>query len=131
MAELLTPNRRSFLFGLVGAFAAPAIVRATSLMRIIPIGPPIIELFPGMLLCNGAVLSRKDHQKLFEALETAWDGRLSLPGTDKFSLPKLDFDNVRPVIFTGHGDDIVPTGCISYVPCEAKYLHGYFGSQSK
>lgn len=55
MSELLLP-RRKFLFGLTGVFAAPAIVKASSLMRV----TPIIEIPRPIIYANRTIRSPVD-----------------------------------------------------------------------
>ena len=47
-------NRRGFLGAMLAACAAPAIVRADSLMRIIPMDVPVIEVPSGMVMMQEA-----------------------------------------------------------------------------
>jgi hypothetical protein len=66
MRNMISTSRRSFLGGLGALIAAPAIVRASSLMPITVLknSPPLIEVLPGFLLCNGAEIPRWKYKEL-------------------------------------------------------------------
>ena len=82
-------SRRSFITGLTGLIAAPAIVRAQSLMpvRVVKWSPPLIEKYPGWFVLNGAEVSRERYRKLFVMLGTRWGPG---DGSTTFNLPDLE-----------------------------------------
>lgn len=66
-------SRRGFLIGLGAALAAPAVVKADSLMKIAVLrggayAAPVE--FGSMLLCNGAALNRVEYAELFRVIGT-------------------------------------------------------------
>ncbi len=69
-------SRRSFLFGLGAALAAPSIVRADSLMRILAPKPEIIIPYLEPVLdwvpCDGRVLHRALYSELFDVIGTVF-----------------------------------------------------------
>jgi hypothetical protein len=91
----MQPSRRGFLIGLGAVIAAPAIVRAESLMRIkappklviTDIGEPwVIPAPEGWLPCYGQQLSRSRYADLFRAIGTTF-GHGDMVTT--FNLPDL------------------------------------------
>ena len=65
-------NRRGFLGAMLAACAAPAIVRADSLMRIIPMDAPVVGLTSGMVMMQeafGADIQEMVEQQLGERMQ--------------------------------------------------------------
>ena len=78
-------NRRGFLAGAGLVMAAPAIVRADTLMQL-PRRPwpPFLLRADGRLVCNGALLRVADFPELFSVLGSSYGG-----GDSHFRLPDL------------------------------------------
>lgn len=71
--SLIVPTRRGLLGGLLGLVAAPAVVKADSIMRVVAWKPPlpvVNEVMSGWLECNGALIDRAAYPELFAALGT-------------------------------------------------------------
>lgn len=75
-------GRRGFITGLGTLVAAPAIVRAGSLMPVRVWSPPLI-IRDGWLVPNGAEVPRAVFADLFAAVGTSWGSR----SDDTFTLP--------------------------------------------
>lgn len=87
MSDLILP-RRAFLTGLAGLFAAPAIVRAASLMPVKAL--PVYGAIPGfMTLADYARLMEQHRLKMIEAIYAP--GVLTQIGSE------LVFTNIKPV----------------------------------
>src|SRR5260221_9980336 len=74
---LIVPSRRGFLTGLAALLAAPAVVRADSLMpisarhlitRIGEIKPHVGAIPPGWIECNGRWLCAREYSQLGDAI---------------------------------------------------------------
>jgi hypothetical protein len=103
-------NRRSFLASMLAACAAPAIVRADSLMRIVPreilVVRPVIptgmifeylgDSIPvGYVACDGRVLAQTDYPELYGVIGTAYgDGGYMARLIDSLYTAKA-FDAIR------------------------------------
>jgi hypothetical protein len=94
--NLLIPSRRSFLLGLGAALAAPAIVRASSLMPISAklitpekefvgkIKPNVGPIPDGWIECNGRWLCKRAHHDLYRVI----GGKYGENGTT-FNVPDM------------------------------------------
>jgi hypothetical protein len=89
-------GRRGFIIGLGAVFAAPAIVRASSLMPIKVYREPVSDWLP----CHGQQLSRTRYAELFRALGVTYGGG---DGFSTFNLPDL-----RPRIHSLTPNDFQP-----------------------
>lgn len=79
---MLETSRRSFITGVAAVFAAPAIVRASSLMPI----KVYREKIRAWLPCDGRMLYRADYPDLFRTIGTLYGGD---PTSGTFHLPDL------------------------------------------
>jgi hypothetical protein len=90
-------DRRSFLGGALAAFAAPAIVRAASLMPVRALDPDwwVPE---GWIIPRGQILSRARYAPLFSAIGHAYGGDAETFRLPDFA-PSIEYPaNVQPII---------------------------------
>ncbi len=76
---------------LLGFFAAPAIIKATNLMKVAawkPPGPQLTFAAPGWLMCNGAEVSASEFPELCATLT---DRLMGYAGRLSFKVPDLGF----------------------------------------
>jgi Phage Tail Collar Domain len=85
-------SRRSFFAGLGATVAAVAIV-PKAFLKFIP-EPPVVELFPGWLECNGAVISAEKYPTLFAVLGKAYGDAPK----GKFKLPTFPAPDKKSVV---------------------------------
>lgn len=88
-------SRRGFLLGLGSVLAAPAIVKAESLMKIAVLRAdvmqaPILDLASPWVPCDGRLLLRELYAELFQAIGTTYGEG---DGVSTFRLPEM-----RPVL---------------------------------
>lgn len=99
-------TRRSFIANIAAALAAPAIVRAESLMPLWVPKPALIipEVIPGFLPADGRLLNVASYRMLFEALGHAYGG-----DGDQFRVPDL---RARQVVQSRivDGEYVISTG---------------------
>lgn len=126
MVELI--KRRSFLFGLGALLAAPAVVKASSLMPIssakliLPdtqiIGAIKANIGPipnGWVLCDGRWLVKQAYSDLYAVIGDKYDARLPGQIGGDFYIPDLRDQSVRDgrgryVIYAGHQQTIHMAG---------------------
>jgi len=93
--SIVIPSRRGFLGGLLGLVAAPAVVKADNIMRVVAWKPDRlliapIETIAGWLECNGATVSVDHYPELLSAMGDIYGG-----DGKTFTVPDL---RDRPVI---------------------------------
>lgn len=90
---MLEVERRGFLAGFSSLFAAPAVVRADSLMKISPIPIDPVQLYHGWLELNGAKLSTDQFPELAATVKSRWaflfgkPTSVTLPDWSKVEIP--------------------------------------------
>ena len=103
---MIRPTRRTFLSAAASLLAAPAIIRASSLMPVKPWAAPALP--DTWLPCDGRYLPRADYPELFAAIATAYGVG---DGATTFALPDLrpSLDApVVPYILVSGSDDRPP-----------------------